>query len=611
MSKRLILIQLPILTQDVSYLMDFLPFSIGSLASYVKTYLSKWEVLIPPIEVLAFSGDEFIIDWILDKKPDVVGFSSFLWNVERNIHIAKKIKLFSPETIIIFGGPEITKDNSFLLNHRPFDIGIIGEGEFILVQILERLSFSKYIEDLIEVPNLIIWNKELNRYICSKFTSAKKIIHLPPSPYTNNVLGPSFSKRFFIETTRGCLNRCAYCFYHRNLSGLITFPLNRIKEELIWALENEIEEGIFVDPSFIKNPNIKEVLKIIKEINKDKKISFFCETNAEDCDPWIVSELREAGFTKVEVGLQTVNKRSLRKVNRYFDEKKFIRGVKELKRSGIEVWLDIIVGLPEDTLEDVKRSVDFVVEKELFDELNLYPLYVLPGTKLREEASHFSISFVNRPPYVVYSTKFMQPEDFFYAFEYAEEITQRDFFPCFMPIVKKHDFLSYFEIKDLSLFEIDVKKKRDFSNVISLELQDINWKKKKEKIRCINEELIKKNPYILINWIIPWEFVKGIDKSDILVFFPNRLLWIDLEIFSTASYQSTQLFLKVELNGCFSLIRVPYNLEHYLTFSDIIEKQNTIWILLSKQDSRLENKSLEVIDEISFLREHRYFKIVP
>ncbi len=609
MSKRLILIQLPILTQDLSYIMDFLPFSIGSLASYIKAYLPRWEILIPPLEVLAFSGDEFIIDWILDKKPDVLGFSSFLWNVERNIYIAKKIKLFSPKTIIIFGGPEVTKDNSFLLNYKPFDIGIVGEGEFILIQVLKRIGFINKIEDLIDIPNLLIWNQELNRYVWSNFIPVQKPIG--SSPYKDNGLTYSISKRFFIETTRGCLNRCAYCFYHKNLNSLVTFPLDRVREELIWAMEKGLEEGIFVDPSFIKNPNLKEILTILKEINKNRRISFFCEINAEDCDSRIVSELRKAGFTKVEVGLQTINNRSLKRINRYFDEKKFIRGIKELKKSKIKVLLDIIVGLPEDNLEDIKRTVDFVVEKELFDEVNLYPLYVLPGTKLRKEASDFSIFFINRPPYLVYSTKFMQPEDFFYAFEYAEEVTQRDFFPYFMPITKKDVFLSYVEIKDLSLFEKEVRKKKDFSNIITLELQDINWKKKKKKIKYINDVLIKKNPYILINWIIPWELVKGIDKNDILVFFPNRTLLVDLEFFSTSPfYQSNQLFLKVKFNNCFSLIRIPYNLKQYLTLSHMIEKQNTIWILLSEQNSRLEDKSLEVIDEISFLKESKYFKII-
>ncbi len=604
--KKLVLIQLPVLTQDIDYYLEFVPLGIGSISSYVKKYLPQWEVFIPPLGVLVFGNDDFLLQNIISYDPDIVGFSCFLWNVQRNIFIAKKLKQIKSNLLIVFGGPEVTPDNEFLLNTFCFDIGVVGEGEFTFLHLLNALEGSQKLEN---IPNLIL---KKDKYYYTGFSYIEKPINL--SPYIDGCASFSFAKTALFETVRGCPNKCGYCFYHRNLKKIVPFSTKRLIKELEYARKAGVKEISFVDPSLLSRPDINDLFRLLQDVNKDESLTFFGELNAEHCSHILADNLRKCGFKTVEVGLQSINKKTLQLVNRRFDKKRFITGIRALKDSGIEVILDIIVGLPGDTLEDVKKSIDFVMENDLFTYLNLYPLHLLPGTRLRELAKHLRLTYDKAPPYLVESSTYMELEDIFFAYEYVEEITGIDFFPPSIPVSVDnfyidHGLICYFKIKDLNDFLKDISK-LSFCNFVVFEINDPYWMQKKDCIRKICCAIIEKNPYVLINWIVPVDLTEGIDKGDILVFFPQRQLFLDKEYFSTSPFlNSTQLFLKLDLDSNFSLIKVPYDTFKVLNLTRIIEKQNHVWILLSRYDDRLEEESIKKLEECALFDNPICFRV--
>ena len=85
----------------------------------------------------------------MDAKPDIVGMSCYLWNVERSLFLAKQIKHQLPACTVVLGGPEITPDNGFLLQRGEFDIGVVGEGEEVWKQLLQSFPNISKISGLL------------------------------------------------------------------------------------------------------------------------------------------------------------------------------------------------------------------------------------------------------------------------------------------------------------------------------------------------------------------------------------------------------------------------------------------------------------------------------
>jgi hypothetical protein len=124
---------------------------------------------------------------------------------------------------------------------------------------------------------------------------------------------------------------------------------------------------------------------------------------------------------------------ALRHIRRPFDPAKFTRGIRLLRDSGVTVMTDVMLGLPGDSLADVRRTVDFVVENELYDSLGVYPLAVLPGTRLRAEAAELGLNYDAAPPYLLNSSPLMGPAEIQAAFAYAAQLTATDYQPVCAP----------------------------------------------------------------------------------------------------------------------------------------------------------------------------------
>ncbi len=83
----------------------------------------------------------------------MVGFTCYLWNIERTLWIAQRIKDRRPEVRILIGGPEVTLDNAWVLTDPAVDYAIIGEGEQTFAELLSALVTRDEIDG--PIPGLI------------------------------------------------------------------------------------------------------------------------------------------------------------------------------------------------------------------------------------------------------------------------------------------------------------------------------------------------------------------------------------------------------------------------------------------------------------------------
>ncbi len=402
----IILLQLPIPQLVYGLKTGNIPLAAACLKRAVR-FLTDVRMEILPESQSAYLGDAAMIRIILAKKPDVVGFSVFNWNIDRSLYMAGKLKEAGVSRIL-FGGPEITPDNPRLCGHV-VDHFVVGSGETALMELLRAPGIGD------EPGNA---------------READDIFSTAPSPYLSGLLEPHIDDLVYFESQRGCPYRCGFCYYHKSKDRTVFVSDQRILETVQWTLDHHISELCLLDPSLNARPCLKPLLKQIAALNHSKNLTLSAEIRAEAIDPEMADLFAAAGFTGFEIGLQSVMPEALAIMHRPTDLERFLSGVHLLKERGILPRIDLIVGLPGDTPDGFRKSLDFVQEHHLYDDIQVFPLSVLPGTDFRRNSRNLGLVFEQEPPYTVISTPAFSSEDMSRVFEEAEERLDTALFPA-------------------------------------------------------------------------------------------------------------------------------------------------------------------------------------
>ena len=391
-----LLLQLPVPRLNYGVQTGNIPLGAACLKQAAQT-VPGVNVDVLPESLTSYLGDAALLEILLDRRPDIIGFTVYCWNLTCSLYFAEKLKeTYSPR--IVFGGPEITPDNS-ALDPRHIDFWVYGEGEAVFIKLLQDPAF---------------WKKR------SSMQPAGAVFKKSPSPYLLGVLEPEIEDLMLLETQRGCPYRCGYCYYNKSHDRLSFVDEDHLLQGVRWALDHRVKELYLLDPSLNVRPGLKDLLKKISRINKDRELAIISEIRAEAIDAELARLFAAAGFSWFEIGLQSTNPQALEIMNRPTDIQRFAQGAKLVKENGIVPAIDLIVGLPGDDLNGFNRSVEFVAANDLQDDVQVFPLSVLPGTDFRLNSKKLGLRFEASPPYTVIENLTFSAEDLMLALDHAE-----------------------------------------------------------------------------------------------------------------------------------------------------------------------------------------------
>ncbi len=385
---KLLFIQLPLLDHSLAYISGNIEYAPGAIAGYLRRqFQDRATVEILPRLLANFASNNVISNYIRHKKPDLVCFTGYLWNIERNLNIASAIKANSTMKIIM-GGPEITED-SWVLDKKQNDVDIFvqGEGEWFFAEYFANPDYKRYSSEI--NGNLLIKQPD------KQLTPVNDIIE----PFTNNILEPMPDGSIFLELTRGCPYRCSYCFYSKNAASVRELPFQTLLDALEMPQSVNLNEIYILAPTFNKSAHFINNLKALAEHNQD--IRLHTEMRTHNIDASRAALIYQAGFRSLEVGLQTLNKNALKKAMRKSDPEKELQGMIELQKAGIDLKIGIIPGLPDDSPDDFIHTIDRLIDLGFEDNIEFYPLMLLPGTKIKDLALKDGVQFQQLPPYYI------------------------------------------------------------------------------------------------------------------------------------------------------------------------------------------------------------------
>jgi radical SAM superfamily enzyme YgiQ (UPF0313 family) len=326
-----------------------------------------------------------IAEQLLALSPKVIGFGVYIWNVEETLAVIAILKLVSPETRIVIGGPEVSYEHEGQAIVRLADYVITGWGD---------ISFPKLCRALLGGP------KPLMKIIAGEQPPLDQIA-LPYAQYSDADLK---NRLLYVEASRGCPFKCEFCLSALDKTAW-PFDTEQILTELSTLYERGARNFKFVDRTF--NLKIETSARILQffldRLAPDLFVHFeVIPDQLPDRLKALIAQFTP-GSLQFEVGIQSFNVEVQARISRKADNEKTLENLHWLvTQSKAHVHADLIFGLPGETLESFALGFNKLHATGVH-EIQLGILKRLRGTPIIRHTKEFDLRFDPQPPYAILS----------------------------------------------------------------------------------------------------------------------------------------------------------------------------------------------------------------
>ena len=386
--------------------------------------------------------DEILMD-LYERRPDVVCFSCYLWNVSYVEQITAELAKILPETRIWLGGPEVSYRADEILRHHPELEGVMrGEGEETFLELTEYWKRETCAEQktnaerktcagqkmcaeqgadtagetvsydaAVKMQDIlgITWRGEDGTITEN---SSRPVIDLSRVPFVYSHIEDFRNRIVYYESSRGCPFSCSYCL--SSVDKCLRFrDIELVKKELQFFIDHEVPQVKFVDRTFnCRHDHAMAIWTYISE--HDRGITnFHFEVSADLLNEEEIRLIRSMrpGLIQLEIGVQSANERTIREIRRTMKLDEVEEKVARIREGkNVHQHLDLIAGLPFEDYESFARSFNRVYGMRP-QQLQLGFLKVLRGSLMYERAGEYGLVCQDRAPYEVLYTKWLSYAD--------------------------------------------------------------------------------------------------------------------------------------------------------------------------------------------------------
>jgi len=322
---------------------------------------------------------------ISDSNPHVVAISSLFTTYSMEAQeIAGLAKEVNRDIVVVMGGTHPTVFPEIVLNNRDVDYVIRGEGETPLFQLIQMLQSG--IKDRIdEIPGVCFIKEDNIRHISDIYIE-DNIDLIPDRSFLRQENYRIGKKNYtFFLTSRGCPFSCSFCGkppvpYRRRSLASIEREIEDCVNLNIQAIDFE-DDMLTYDRKFFNN-----ILDMLK--GKGVTLSAMNGIYAETLNKETLEKMYDAGFRRLNFSLVDISSTVIKKQKRHLPAK-FLQLLPFLESSAFLVEIHFIIGLPEQTPEDVIETLIFLMGKRLLPGPSIF--YFAPGSPV------FDKNFNNNP----------------------------------------------------------------------------------------------------------------------------------------------------------------------------------------------------------------------
>ena len=325
---------------------------------------------------------------------DIVAFSTYVWNIERSLQVARAVKARRPSALVVFGGPQVPDQAETFLRAHPFiDVACHGEGERTFAAVVDRAA-GRSAGDIAGTSWL-----DGDRFEHRPPAPRMKTLDDVPSPYLEGVFDPIMAadpaRKWVMlwETNRGCPFACTFCDWGSAVASKVyQFDRARLSAELEWFAAHEGEFIFCCDANFGILPRdvelAHEAAAVKRRLGFPRTLSVQNTKNATERSYQVQKTLADAGMNAgVTLSLQSTDARTLKSVKR---DNISLASFEELQRrytiDRIPTYTDMILGLPGETYDSFANGVSALVERGQHTRMHFYNCSLLPNAEMSRPA---------------------------------------------------------------------------------------------------------------------------------------------------------------------------------------------------------------------------------
>ena len=390
--------------------------AIYSLKAYAKAHVREPELEDGRFQIetqeytINNQPDEILKDIFL-RKPDVIGFSCYIWNFSYVLELIRDLPKVLPHAEIWLGGPEVSYDAPEILHREPSVYGVMmGEGEETFSEVVRcyleqnRGNLNGRSSSFQAIDGTAVRDEEGNVVLNPRKTA----VDMNSIPFFYKNLEDFENRIIYYESSRGCPFSCSYCLSSLDKSVRLR-DSSLVLKELDVFLESRVPQVKFVDRTF--NCSRKHTMEIWRHIieHDNGVTNFHFEISADllnEEELELMSHMRP-GLIQLEIGVQSTNRSTIKEIRRTMDLERLKERVAKINSFGnIHQHLDLIAGLPGEDYQSFRNSFNEVYEMKP-EQLQLGFLKVLKGSYLWEKTGEYGVEFKEKAPYEVLSTRWI------------------------------------------------------------------------------------------------------------------------------------------------------------------------------------------------------------
>ncbi|MGD9639247.1 MAG: DUF4080 domain-containing protein [Alphaproteobacteria bacterium] len=390
---------------------------------------------------------EDVVFKILDKKPDIVGFGVYIWNVTLLTNIVKLLKQKSPQTIVVLGGPEISFEYDKTEVTSFADYIILGEGEKAFYDIVNSFSQGNPISSKIINGGYLDVN------------TLKTPYHL----YSDDDIK---HRVIYVESSRGCPFSCEFCLSSLT-KGVRKFEVDTFLNDMDILIKRGVKHFKFVDRTFnFEKERVFKILDFFLERFKEGMQLHF-EIVPDLLKKEVLEKIKEFPLQglHLEAGIQSLNQEVLKSISRRQDNEKALANIKYIvEETGALVHADLVAGLPYEDFESFAKGFDLLFAAKPHH-IQVGILKKLKGAPISRHQESCELEFSNKEPYEIIKNHTMTETEINKIKKFArffDIYCNSEKFPNSMPLVWENEASAFYALNNFFNFVYN-KFQRDYS----------------------------------------------------------------------------------------------------------------------------------------------------